>query len=131
VKKLYIFCTILNLTASCISTQTLRLGSNISQRPEVYWTQVAVYLSPEQVPGRYQEIAFLEVSASAVWQREAALISALQKGAAKLGANAIIPDSINEPPAIFKLADFYIFLGLASRSKAQAIAIYLQPEGRE
>jgi hypothetical protein len=92
---------------------------------------VAVYLTPEQVPGKYQEIALLEVSGSVVWRSEGALISALQKEAAKLGANAIILESINEPPAIVKLADLYFFLGLASRSKAQAVAIYMQPEGRE
>jgi len=130
-KKLYISCVILILTASCISTQVVRLGANSPQRPEVYWSQVAVYLTPEQVPGKYQEIAMLEVSVSAVWRREGALISALQKEAAKLGSNAIILDSINEPPAIVKLADLYFFLCLASRSKAQAVAIYVLHEGSQ
>jgi hypothetical protein len=99
VKKLYILCIIFILTASCISTQTVRLGSNSSPRPQAYWTQVAVYLSPEKVPGRYQEIALLKVSGSAVWRSEGALISALQKEAAKLGANGIILKSIKEPSA--------------------------------
>jgi hypothetical protein len=92
---------------------------------------VAVYLTPDQVPGKYQEIALLEVSGSAVWRKQGALISSLQKEAAKLGANAIILDSIKEPSAIVKLADLYFFLGLATRTKGQAVAIYVLPEGSQ
>ena len=125
-KKLCVLCCSL-LLMSCVTTKAVKLGTaTVAQRPAVLWNQVAVYRTADQVPGKYDEVALLAATGESMWTSEAGMWKSLQKKAGKMGANAIILDSMSEPSAGAKVAAAFLGVGGAER-KGKAIAIYVYP----
>ncbi|MDH5203870.1 MAG: hypothetical protein OEW69_11540 [Nitrospirota bacterium] len=110
--------------ASCVTTEAVKLGKT-AQRPPVFWEDVIVYRTADQVPGKYEEIALLSSTGDADLTGEKQMWDSMRKKAGELGANAIILDSMSEPSLGAKIVST-LFLVSADR-KGKAIAIYIFP----
>jgi TonB family protein len=94
-------------------------------RPQLLPQQVAIYRSFDQVKGPYEEVALLHSTGEAGFSSEAQMYDSMKAKAAKLGANAIVLDSVIEPSAGAKVAA--AFLGTPAERKGKAVAIYVVP----
>ena len=112
----------------CASTSSVRLGDASHSRPAVPWQQVVVYSDAAHVPGRYEEVALLHTTGHWGWGNEGTMYNSMKKDAGKLGANAIILDSMSEPSAGAKVASAIFGVGGAER-KGKAMAIFVFPPG--
>jgi hypothetical protein len=112
--------------AGCVTTNAVRLGT-VANRPRVPWNDVMVYRTADQVLGRYEEVALLVSTGSALWTDETQMWDSMKKKAGKMGANAIILDATSEPSAGAKVAAAFLGVGGADR-KGKAIAIYVYPK---
>jgi hypothetical protein len=92
-------------------------------------SQVAIYRSADQVPGKYEEVALLTSTADSVWTSEKDMWESMRKKAGKMGANAIILDALTEPKTGAKIAAQV--LGVTADRKGKAIAIYVFPEEKK
>lgn len=115
--------------AACASTNAAKLGTATADRPPVTWQSVRLFRIASQVPGRYEEIALLNSVGDSSFSSEAGMMKSMQQKAGKLGANAVILDSISEPSAGAKVAAA-IFLVSAQR-KGRALAIYVFPKDEQ
>lgn len=111
--------------SGCVSTNTVRLG-NSSVHEKILYSAVAIYRTPEQVPGKYEEIALLNSTGDSAWSDEATMYKSMQRKAAGMGANGIILDSMSEPSAGAKVAAALLW-GTGAARKGRAIAIYVFP----
>lgn len=128
-KKLIVFVVLVFLAAAaCVSTKAVNLGTpTVTARAPVPWQSVAVYRTADQVPGKYQEVALLVSTGDSMWSSESGMWKSMKKKAGKLGANAIILDSMSEPSAGAKVAAA-VLLGSGADRKGKALAIYVLPE---
>jgi len=115
----------IGLTTACVSVNAVRLG-NAPIRPEVPPEEVAIYRTPDQVPGEYEEVALLSAHGESTWTDESDMFHAMRRKAGKLGANAIVLEAIKEPSAATKIVGEV--LGTGSERKGRAVAIYVFPE---
>lgn len=111
---------------SCRTTKAVRLGTATAIRPPISWDKVAVFMKADQVPGKYEEVAFLQSTADTMWTSEAGMWKSMKKKAGSLGANGIILDAISEPKPGTKLLAAAVF-GMGVDRKGKAIAIYIFP----
>lgn len=111
------------LLSACVSTNAVRLGA-APARPPVAESQVVIYRTAEQIPGRYEEVALLNSTAEATWTNEAKMYASMRRKAGQLGANGVLLDAMNEPSAGAKVAAAVFGVGGAER-KGKAIAIYV------
>ena len=112
--------------AACVTTNAVRLGT-VANRLTVSWNDVMVYRTADQVPGRYEEVALLVSTGSALWTNESQMWDSMKQKAGEMGANAIILDATSEPSAGAKVAAAFLGVGGADR-KGKAIAIYVYPK---
>jgi len=112
--------------SACVTTRAIKLGTSID-RPSVYWKDVLVYRSADQVPGKYAEMALLSATGDSAFTTEETMWNSMRKKAGKLGANAIILDALSEPSAGAKVAAAFLLGGGAER-KGKALAIYVFPQ---
>lgn len=65
---------------------------------------VKLYTAPDRVTTDYREVALLNASGETRYSDEGDLIKSMRKAAAKIGANGIILNGIDEPSAATKVA---------------------------
>ena len=116
------------LLTSCVTTNVARLGSGDPYKP-VPVESVAVYRTAEQVPGKYEEVGLLNSKGGTGWSNEAEMVGSMRNAAAKMGANAIILDSITEPGAGAKVAAAIFGTGAERTGRAIAIRILAPVSG--
>jgi len=111
----------------CVAVNTTQLGApSLDHRhPRVTADAVVVYRTPEQVPGRYQELALLHASGSGYWTSEAGMYRKMREEAGRLGANAIILESMSEMSTDQKIVATYLNVDVDRTGKA--VAIYVEP----
>ena len=114
--------------ASCVSVNSTRLGTAAYRQP-VPVEQVAIYLTADKVPGKYEEIALLNAKGDSTWSSEAGMFKQMKRKAGKMGANAIILDAVSEPSAGAKIAG--AIFGVGAERKGKAIAIFMFPKDKE
>lgn len=113
------------LCVACVSTNAVQIGTT-PRRPPVAAGNVAVYRTADQVPGKYEEVALLVSTGSALYTNEVQMWNSMKQAAGKMGANAIILDAMSEPGAGAKVAAAFLGVGGADR-KGKAVAIYVFP----
>lgn len=111
------------LLSACVSTNAVRLGAAPARAP-VAESQVVIYRTADQIPGKYEEVALLNSTAEASWTNEEKMYNSMRKKAGQLGANGILLDAMSEPSAGAKVAAAVLGVGGAQR-KGKAIAIYV------
>ncbi len=114
------------LSVSCVSTKSTAINP-ANKRFPISPDKVVLYTTAEKVPGRYEEIAFLNTRADSIWRSEAAMLSSIRDEAAKLGANGVILDATSEPSTGAKVASFFLFGFDVAGRKNKAVAIYVFP----
>jgi hypothetical protein len=124
-RKSWVLVIGLVLLIGCVTTRSVQLGE-FQKRASVPWKQVAVYRTPDSVPGRYEEIALLTAKGDSLFTGQAKMWKSLQKKAAKLGANAIILEATSEPKDAAKIASA-VLLGFGPARRGKAVAIYILP----
>ena len=92
---------VLALTASCISTNVTPLSSKTYA--EVSPADVDIYLAEEDIPYRYEKIAIIFASGSTNTTDQDEMLKKVRKEAAKLGANGVLVQSIDEPSRAEKI----------------------------
>lgn len=109
------------LLGACTSTGAVLLDGGPG--PERHPNDVTVYLHEEDVPGDYEQIALVTSRSDASWTDETDLIRAMQRRAAKLGADAIIVGEIREPSTVERVAEVLTDYEAPRRGRSVAIRL--------
>jgi hypothetical protein len=95
---------------------------------------VKLYTVPDRVHQPYREVALLNSSGQTSYSSESDMIKSMRENAAKVGANGIILDGIDEPSAMAKIAGHVAQIGadatgqiaqISAERKGRAMAIYI------
>lgn len=109
------------LVSSCVSVNSTKLSSKTY--PPLNPEDVTIYLAVDDIKGEFERVAIINVSGDATMTNERQLNEAARKEAAKLGANGILFEGIDEPSSGAKVAA--AFLGTTTSRRGQMIAIYV------
>ena len=95
---------------------------------------IKLYTVPDRVPKPYHEVALLHSIGKTGYSSESDMIKSMREKAAKVGANGIILDDIDEPSALAKIAGEVAQIGaqaagqiatISAERKGKAMAIYV------
>jgi hypothetical protein len=95
---------------------------------------IKLYTVPERVQQPYREVALLNSSGQTSYSSENDMIKSMRESAAKVGANGIILNGIDEPSAMAKLAGQAAQIAadaagqiaqISAERKGRAMAIYV------
>jgi hypothetical protein len=85
---------------------------------------IAVFNSRAEVPYDYYELAWVEASGNSVWTTDNQLQTQIRNGAAKVGANAVIINPVEQSKSTIKVLGEAVGTKSATQ-KASALAIYM------
>jgi hypothetical protein len=85
---------------------------------------IAVYNSRADVPNDYYELAWVQAEGNSVWTTDNQLQTQIRNGAAKVGANAVIVNPVEQSKSTVKVLGEAIGSKSATQ-KASALAIYM------
>jgi hypothetical protein len=88
---------------------------------------IAVFNSRADVPYDYYELAWIEASGNSVWTTDNQLQTQIRNGAAKVGANAVIVNPVQQNKSTVKILGEVVGTKSATQ-KASALAIYMPRE---
>ena len=114
--------TLLLGTVACVSTNATVLDPNL-KLVRMCPDAVRLYTTPAKVPSAYSEVALLHSAGESGWSNEEDMFESMREKAAKLGANGIILDNIDEPSALTKVIGAVARTGTTRKGKALAIYI--------
>ena len=115
----------LAVTAACAGVRktTTDVNPSISRSPTCA-AAIAVYNSRAEVPFDYYELAWVEAEGNSVWTTDNQLQTQIRNGAAKVGANAVIINPVEQSKSTIKILGEAIGARSATQ-KASALAIYM------
>lgn len=116
---------LLVMLSACVSTQAARLGAG-PLRPAVMPDSVAIYLTADRVPGKYEEVALLSSKGDYRGTSEEKMYQSMREKAGEMGANAIILQSVQDPGTGAKVA--HAILGTGANREGKALAIFVLPD---
>jgi hypothetical protein len=122
-KRLAMLAALATMVA-CVSTQATLLNPSPVKRAPVPADQVRIYRTPDQVVGRYEEIALLHAQGETEWTNEKTMLESMRRKAGKVGANGLILDSIREAGAVEQIAGAVLKTGSTRRGRAVAIFVF-------
>mgnify|MGYP007107461156 FL=1 len=112
------------VSLSCVNTKSVMLDLTAVKRPEVPPDSVRILVDESELDGLdFIRVAMIEASGASGWTSQSGMVKAMRKKAGKLGANAILMPTINEPGAGAKIAAG-LFNTVAER-KGNVIAIFI------
>ena len=115
----------LAVTAACTGVRKTTTDVNPSiQRSPTCAAAIAVYNSRAEVPYDYYELAWVEAEGNSVWTTDNQLQTQIRNGAAKVGANAVIVNPVEQSKSTIKVLGEAIGARSATQ-KASALAIYM------
>lgn len=85
---------------------------------------IAVYNSRTEVPFDYYELAWIEAEGNSVWTTDNQLQTQIRNGAAKVGANAVIVNPVEQSKSTVKILGEAIGAKSAT-ARATALAVYM------
>jgi hypothetical protein len=106
-----------------VKKTTTDLNPSIN-RPPTCANAIAVYNSRADVPYDYYELAWIEAEGNSVWTTDNQLQTQIRNGAAKVGANAVIVNPVEQSKSTVKVLGEAIGANSATQ-KASALAIYM------
>jgi hypothetical protein len=110
-------------SACGVKKQTTDINPSINRAatcPEA----IAVYASRSDVPSDYYELAFIEAEGNSVYTTDNKLQEQVRVGAAKVGANAVITNPVEQSKTAVKVLGEAIGTQSATQ-KASALAIWV------
>jgi hypothetical protein len=115
----------LAIGSACAGVRKTTTDINPSvNRPSTCANAIAVYNSRADVPYDYYELAWIEASGNSVWTTDNQLQTQIRNGAAKVGANAVIVNPVQQAKSTVKVLGEAIGTSSATQ-KASALAIYM------
>lgn len=115
----------LSVTAACAGVRKTTTDVNPSvQRSPTCAAAIAVYNSRSEVPYDYYELAWIEAEGNSVWTTDNQLQTQIRNGAAKVGANAVIVNPVEQSKTAIKILGEAIGTSSATQ-KTSALAIYM------
>lgn len=124
--KAFLYSLAVLLLTGCVATNATMLNPAPTTRPAVLPTQVRIYRTAAQVPGKYDEIALLNSTGESNWTNEQKMMESMRIKAGKLGANGVILDDIKEAGSGAKVAA--AIFGTGTQRKGRAVAIFVYPD---
>ncbi len=113
------------VTAACTGvTKTTTDVNPAVERAPTCAAAIAVYNSRSEVPFDYYELAWVEAEGNSVWTTDNQLQTQIRNGAAKVGANAVIVNPVQQSTSTIKVLGEAIGARSAT-AKANALAIYM------
>jgi len=111
--------------AACagVKKTTTDINPSMSRAPTCA-AAIAVYNSRSDVPYDYYELAWIEASGNSVWTTDNQLQTQVRNGAAKVGANAVIINPVEQSKTAVKVLGEAIGAKSATQ-KVSALAIYM------
>ena len=109
------------LLSGCVTTQATMLTSN--EYPELDPSEVTIFLSFEDIPAEYEQIALLNAQGSSGMTNESQMYEAFRKRAAKIGANGVVLGGVNERGAGARIAG--AIFGVPTQRRGEAVAIFV------
>jgi hypothetical protein len=109
------------VVAACARTEAAQLG-NAPVRAPVAPEKVVIYKTPEDVHGRYEEVAMLSASGDVAITSQDDVLLSLRKKAGELGANGVILEAPNDVEQS-KFARTFGFGSINRSTKAVAIFV--------
>ncbi len=111
--------------AACagVKKTTTDINPSMSRAPTCA-AAIAVYNSRSDVPYDYYELAWIEASGNSVWTTDNQLQTQVRNGAAKVGANAVIINPVEQSKTGIKVLGEAIGAKSATQ-KVSALAIYM------
>ena len=107
--------------SGCVQTKATMLSAK--EYPPIDPSEVTIYLSEDDVPGRFERVALITSSGSTQYTRQDQMYESIRKKAAEIGANGVLFSEINEPSTGAKIAG--AFLGTGSSRNSEMVAIYV------
>jgi len=115
----------LAVTAACAGVRKTTTDVNPSvQRAPTCAAAIAVYASRSEVPYDYYELAWVEAEGNSVWTTDNQLQTQIRNGAAKVGANAVIVNPVEQSKSTIKVLGEAIGSSSATQ-KTSALAVYM------
>ncbi|MDP9203709.1 MAG: hypothetical protein M3P26_17535 [Gemmatimonadota bacterium] len=111
--------------AACagVKKTTTDINPSMSRAPTCA-AAIATYPSRAEVPYDYYELAWIEATGNSVWTTDNQLQEQVRNGAAKVGANAVIVNPVEQAKSVVKVLGEAIGASSATQ-KATALAIYM------
>lgn len=106
-----------------VKKTTTDINPSMSRAPTCA-AAIAVYNSRADVPYDYYELAWIEAEGNSVWTTDNQLQQQIRNGAAKVGANAVIINPVQQSKATVKVLGEAIGARSATQ-RATALAIYM------
>jgi hypothetical protein len=111
--------------AACAGVRktTTDINPSMSRAPTCA-AAIAVYNSRSDVPYDYYELAWIEAEGTSVWTTDNQLQTQIRNGAAKVGANAVVINPVEQSKTAIKVLGEAIGTKSATQ-RASALAIYM------
>lgn len=124
IKGLTLACA-LAVAAACsgVKKTTTDINPSMSRAPTCA-SAIAVYNSRADVPYDYYELAWIEATGNSVWTTDNQLQTQIRNGAAKVGANAVVVNPVEQSKSTVKILGEAVGSKSATQ-KASALAIYM------
>jgi hypothetical protein len=106
-----------------VRKKTTDINPSMSRAPTCA-NAIAVYNSRADVPYDYYELAWIEAQGNSVWTTDNQLQTQIRNGAAKVGANAVIVNPVQQAKSTVKVLGEAIGTSSATQ-KASALAVYM------
>jgi hypothetical protein len=124
-KLILIPVAIFAVACATVSTSTTKLDPSLSLA-RTCPVGVKLYIEADRVPRPYTEVAILRSTGEVKYSDEEGLFDSMRESAAKIGANGIILEGIDEPDAITEVAAEVANTG--TERKGRAVAVYVPSE---
>ena len=108
------------LATACVHTGTVMLGGTQRYAP-IDPSSVTVFGSEADIPGEYVKVAYITAEGAHGWTSEEGMVEKAQEEAAKVDANGIVINEIEEPSAGAKIAGG--FLGIPAQRTGRLLAV--------
>jgi hypothetical protein len=106
-----------------VKKTTTDINPSMSRAPTCA-NAIAVFNSRADVPYDYYELAWIEATGNSVWTTDNQLQTQIRNGAAKVGANAVSVNPVEQSKSTIKVLGEAIGTSSATQ-KASALAIYM------
>src|SRR6185436_8015985 len=106
-----------------VKKTTTDINPSMSRAPTCA-NAIAVFNSRADVPYDYYELAWIEATGNSVWTTDNQLQTQIRNGAAKVGANAVIVNPVEQSKSGVKVLGEAIGTKSATQ-KASALAVYM------
>ena len=106
-----------------VKKTTTDINPSMSRAPTCA-AAIAVYNSRADVPYDYYELAWIQAEGNSVWTTDNQLQTQIRNGAAKVGANAVIVNPVQQSKSTVKVLGEALGANSAT-AKATALAVYM------